>query len=49
MIHGMVDRPLEFTMEELKRFPSVSRVHFIECLGNHVQGPNTRPFRKRTA
>jgi len=35
MIHGMVDRPLEFSMEELKRFPSVSRVHFIECLGNH--------------
>jgi len=35
MIHGMVDRPLEFTMEELKRFPSVSRIHFIECLGNH--------------
>ena len=35
MIHGMVDRPLEFTMADLKRFPSVSRVHFIECLGNH--------------
>ena len=35
MIHGMVDRPLEFTVDELKRFPSVSRIHFIECLGNH--------------
>jgi len=34
MIHGMVDRPLEFTMEELRRFPSISRVHFLECLGN---------------
>ncbi len=34
MIHGMVDRPLEFTMDDLKRFPSVSRVHFVECLGN---------------
>ena len=34
MIHGMVDRPLEFTMDELKRFPSVSRIHFIECIGN---------------
>ena len=34
MIHGMVDRPLEFTMEELRRFPSVSRIHFLECLGN---------------
>ena len=34
LIHGMVDRPLEFTMEELKRFPSVYRIHFLECLGN---------------
>src|SRR6266581_3791336 len=34
LIHGMVDRPLEFTLEELKRFPSVSRIHFLECLGN---------------
>jgi sulfane dehydrogenase subunit SoxC len=37
MIHGMVDRPLVFTMDELKRLPSVSRVHFIECLGNRAQ------------
>jgi len=37
LIHGMVDRPLEFTLEELKRFPSVSRVHFIECLGNRAR------------
>ena len=35
LIYGMVDRPLEFTMDELKQFPSVSRVHFVECLGNH--------------
>ena len=34
MIHGMVDRPLVFTMDELKRLPSVSRIHFIECAGN---------------
>jgi len=34
MIHGMVDRPLEFSVEELRRFPSVSRIHFLECLGN---------------
>ncbi len=34
MIHGMVDRPLIFTLEELKRLPSVSRVHFLECTGN---------------
>jgi sulfane dehydrogenase subunit SoxC len=34
MIHGLVDRPLIFTMDELKRFPSVTRLHFIECAGN---------------
>ena len=34
LIHGMVDRPLIFTLEELKRLPSVSRIHFLECAGN---------------
>jgi sulfane dehydrogenase subunit SoxC len=34
MIHGMVDRPLIFTLDEIKRFPSVTRVHFLECIGN---------------
>jgi sulfane dehydrogenase subunit SoxC len=34
LIDGMVDRPLVFTMEELKRLPAVSRIHFLECTGN---------------
>jgi sulfane dehydrogenase subunit SoxC len=29
-----VDRPLTFTMDDLKRLPSVTRIHFIECAGN---------------
>jgi sulfane dehydrogenase subunit SoxC len=33
-IHGLVERPLVFTMAELQRFPSVTRTHFIECSGN---------------
>jgi sulfane dehydrogenase subunit SoxC len=33
-IHGMVDRPLVFTVDELKRLPSISRIHFLECSGN---------------
>ncbi len=37
MIHGMVDRPLIFTMDELKRLPYVSRIHFVECLGNRAR------------
>ena len=33
-VHGLVDRPLRFSLEELKRFPSVTRVHFVDCSGN---------------
>ncbi len=36
MIHGMVDRPLTFTVEDLKRLPSETRLHFIECAGNRT-------------
>src|SRR5215475_5115247 len=36
MIHGLVDRALTFTMEDLKRLPSVTRLHFIECAGNRT-------------
>jgi len=45
-IHGMVDRPLSFSLDDLKRLPSVSRIHFLECHANsspmiHSQGnPN---------
>ena len=31
LIHGMVERELLYTMDDLRRLPSVSRVHFIEC------------------
>ncbi|MCH7856462.1 MAG: sulfite dehydrogenase [Gemmatimonadetes bacterium] len=41
MIHGMVDRDLIFTMEELKRLPSVTRLHFIECAGNRSNRRHT--------
>jgi len=33
-IYGLVDRPLRFTVADLKRLPSVSRVHFLECHAN---------------
>jgi len=39
LMHGMVDRPLSFTMDEIKRLPSVSRVYFLEC------NANSRPLR----
>jgi sulfane dehydrogenase subunit SoxC len=34
VIHGLVERPLVFTMNDLMRYPSVSRFHFMECSGN---------------
>jgi sulfane dehydrogenase subunit SoxC len=34
MIHGLVDHPVEFTVADLKRYPAVTRTHFIECSGN---------------
>jgi sulfane dehydrogenase subunit SoxC len=34
VIHGMVRQPLQFTMEDLMRYPAVSRFHFLECSGN---------------
>ena len=34
LIHGLVERPLRFTMEALKRLPSVSVVRVVECSGN---------------
>lgn len=34
IVHGMVDTPKKFSMADLKRFPSVTRKHFIECSGN---------------
>jgi sulfane dehydrogenase subunit SoxC len=38
LIHGMVDRPLVFTVDELKRLPSMSRIYFLECSGNSSNG-----------
>lgn len=34
LIHGMVDKPTVFTLADLKRFPSFSRIFFLECSGN---------------
>jgi sulfane dehydrogenase subunit SoxC len=34
LIHGLVERPLIFTIDDILRFPSVSQIHFLECSGN---------------
>jgi sulfane dehydrogenase subunit SoxC len=43
MLHGLVDRPLVFTMSDLHRLPSVSRIHFLECAGNSGREHEGRP------
>ena len=48
LIHGMVDRPLVFTLSDLQRFPSRTRILFLECSGNGRKGyramsPQTTP------
>src|SRR6266436_1190609 len=34
MLHGLVERPLIFTMDDIRRFPSESHIYFLECSGN---------------
>jgi sulfane dehydrogenase subunit SoxC len=43
MVHGLVDRPLIFTVDDIRRFPSESRIHFLECSGNPTY---TKPYGK---
>jgi sulfane dehydrogenase subunit SoxC len=38
LIHGLVDEAMIFTLGDLERLPSVSRVHFLECSGNGRNG-----------
>ena len=46
VIHGLVKKPLEFTMDELLRYPRISAMHFMECGGNSGanSGPNPAPL-----
>jgi sulfane dehydrogenase subunit SoxC len=34
LIHGLVKRPLIFTVAALQRYPMISGIHFLECSGN---------------
>ncbi|MBI4408935.1 MAG: sulfite dehydrogenase [Gemmatimonadetes bacterium] len=38
LIHGMVERPTVFTLQDLKRFPARSQIYFLECSGNGFRG-----------
>ncbi|MBI3435601.1 MAG: sulfite dehydrogenase, partial [Proteobacteria bacterium] len=34
IVHGLVEKPLIFTLDDLKRLPRVNRVYFLECAAN---------------
>ncbi len=41
VIHGLVERPMVVKLSDLKRFPSVSKINFLECSGNFRTGKET--------
>jgi sulfane dehydrogenase subunit SoxC len=43
LIHGLVKRPLIFTLEALARYPMESRITFIECGGNSLALYSKKP------
>jgi len=46
VIHGLVKRPLEFTLETLSRYPMVSRRTFVECGGNSAPMFSPEPLQE---
>jgi len=46
LIHGLVRRPLKFSVEALLRYPTVSRIYFLECSGNSFFNAAPEPPQK---
>lgn len=44
LIHGMVKKPLVFSIDDLSRYPFISRLCFIECGGNSNAGWKKDPI-----
>ena len=42
-VHGLVKQPLLFDLDTLARYPTVSRIHFVECGGNSAPLYNKDP------
>jgi sulfane dehydrogenase subunit SoxC len=45
-IHGLVKRPLVFTLDALARYPMVSRITFVECGGNSAPLFSPQPLQE---
>ncbi len=48
-IHGLVERPLSFSIDALARYPTVSRIQFLECSGNSGAGLAPEPVQGNCA
>ncbi|HTB01927.1 MAG TPA: molybdopterin-dependent oxidoreductase [Bradyrhizobium sp.] len=46
VIHGLVNRPLEFSLETLSRYPMTTRVSFLECGGNSAPMFSPEPMQE---
>ncbi len=43
-IHGMVKRPLAFSLDALMRYPMETHIHFVECAGNSGAFSSAQPL-----
>src|SRR5882672_8450240 len=43
LLHGLVARPLKFSMEALWSYPMTTRIHFVECSGNSSRALAPQP------
>src|SRR5256712_4470632 len=43
LLHGLVRRPLRFSMEALWSYPKTTRTHFVECSGNSSRALAPQP------
>jgi sulfane dehydrogenase subunit SoxC len=46
VIHGLVRRPMVFTLDSLARYPMVSRIGFVECGGNSAPLFSNEPLQE---
>jgi sulfane dehydrogenase subunit SoxC len=43
LLHGLVARPLTFTVDALLSYPMTTRIHFLECSGNSNRALSPQP------
>jgi len=44
LLHGLVQRPLKFSVDALLSYPMTTRIHFIECSGNSSRNLAPQPL-----